>query len=56
MDKITITGLHVQGRHGVLAAEQEEPQEYIIDVTLCLDLSDATRSDDLTSSPPSSGL
>lgn len=48
MDKITITGLHVQGRHGVLAAEHEEPQEFIIDVTLYLDLSDATRSDDLT--------
>ena len=45
MDKITITGLHVQGRHGVLAAEHEEPQEFIIDVSL--DLSDATRSDDL---------
>lgn len=48
MDKITITGLHVQGRHGVLEAEHEEPQEFVIDVTLYLDLSDATRSDDLT--------
>ena len=47
-DRITLTGLAVFGHHGVFDHEKRDGQEFLIDITLWLDLSAAARSDDLT--------
>lgn len=41
MDTITLTGVHANGTHGVLAFEHERPQTFVVDVTLHLDLAAA---------------
>jgi dihydroneopterin aldolase len=46
-DRITLTGLRVQGHHGVFAFERENGQEFVVDVTAWLDLSAASSADDL---------
>lgn len=48
MDYITLTGVSAYGSHGVLESEHLEPQLFIVDAVLYLDLRDASRSDDLT--------
>lgn len=48
LDRITLSGLRVRGRHGVLAAERELGQEFVVDATLWLDLAPAAASDDVT--------
>ncbi len=48
MDCITLTGVQAMGTHGVLDSEHAEPQSFVVDAVMYLDLSDATRSDDLT--------
>lgn len=47
-DRITLRGLRVRGWHGVLAAERELGQEFIIDATLWLDTAPAAATDDVT--------
>ncbi|MBG0826770.1 dihydroneopterin aldolase [Planomonospora sp. ID67723] len=47
-DRISLRGLRARGRHGVLAAERELGQEFIVDVTLFLDTAPAAAGDDLT--------
>ncbi len=47
-DRISLRGLRVRGRHGVLAAERELGQEFVVDVTLFLDTAPAAAGDDLT--------
>jgi dihydroneopterin aldolase len=47
-DRITLKGLRARGRHGVLAAERELGQEFVVDVTLFLDTAPAAAGDDLT--------
>ena len=47
-DRITLTGLTVFGHHGVFEHEKRDGQEFLIDITLWLDLSAAAESDDLT--------
>ncbi|GAA3122531.1 dihydroneopterin aldolase [Planomonospora alba] len=47
-DRIGIRGLRARGRHGVLAAERELGQEFVVDVTLFLDTAPAAAADDLT--------
>lgn len=47
MDTITLTGVHANGTHGVLAFEHERPQTFVVDATLHLDLTRAGQSDDL---------
>ncbi len=47
MDKIIARGLRFKGCHGVLAEEQNTPQEFIIDLELYLDLGPAGLSDNL---------
>lgn len=44
---IRLTGLRVRGRHGVLPAERELGQEFVVDATLWLDLRPAAASDDV---------
>lgn len=46
-DKIIIRGMEFFGRHGVLPAEQELGQRFIVDVEMTCDLGEAGRSDDL---------
>ncbi|MEX2503792.1 MAG: dihydroneopterin aldolase [Egicoccus sp.] len=47
MDRITLTGIEVFGRHGVLPHEREYGQRFVVDTVLELDLAAAAASDDL---------
>ncbi|MFI9381250.1 dihydroneopterin aldolase [Kutzneria sp. NPDC052558] len=47
-DRITLTGLRVFGYHGVFEHEKRDGQDFLIDVTVWLDLTAAAASDDLT--------
>lgn len=46
-DTITLTGLRARAHHGVLAHEREEGQEFVVDVTVVVDLAAASAGDDL---------
>ncbi len=46
-DHLTLTGLRAFGHHGVFADERENGQEFVLDVTVWLDLAAAARGDDL---------
>ncbi|WP_029136296.1 dihydroneopterin aldolase [Nakamurella lactea] len=46
-DRITLTGLRVDGRHGVFEHERRDGQLFVVDVTLWLDLRAAADTDDL---------
>ncbi|WP_084958790.1 dihydroneopterin aldolase [Thermoactinospora rubra] len=48
LDRITLRGLRARGRHGVLPAERELGQEFVLDVSLFLDTRPAAAHDDLT--------
>lgn len=46
-DRITLTGLRVHGRHGVHEHERVQGQEFVVDVTVWLDLGPAAATDEL---------
>ena len=46
-DRIELRGLTIQGRHGVMEHERADGQEFVVDITLWIDLADAATSDDL---------
>lgn len=46
-DRIALTGLRVHGRHGVLATEREQGQDFVVDAVLTIDTRAAAASDDL---------
>ena len=46
-DRITLTGLRVRGHHGVFAHEKRDGQDFVVDVTVWLDLARAAETDDL---------
>jgi dihydroneopterin aldolase len=46
-DRITLTGVRGFGYHGVFADEKRDGQEFVVDVTLRLDLRPAAASDDV---------
>jgi dihydroneopterin aldolase len=46
-DRITLTGLRVFGRHGVLEHERRDGQHFVIDLTVWVDLDKAGESDAL---------
>jgi dihydroneopterin aldolase len=46
-DRIDLRGIEVRARHGVLDREKTDPQPFLVDVTVFLDLSIAGASDDL---------
>lgn len=48
LDRITLRGLRVFARHGVLEDERRDGQEFVIDAVLCLDTRPAAAGDDLT--------
>lgn len=47
LDRITLTGVTGYGHHGVYAAEREQGQPFVVDLTCELDLSRAASTDDL---------
>jgi 7,8-dihydroneopterin aldolase/epimerase/oxygenase len=47
-DRLALRGLRARGRHGVLPAERELGQDFVVDVELRLDTSRAAAADDLT--------
>ena len=46
-DRIELRGLTVRGHHGVFAHERRDGQDFVIDLTVWLDLSAAAASDEL---------
>ena len=46
-DRIALTGLQVRGHHGVLPSERRAGQDFVVDVSLDLDLAPAALSDDV---------
>lgn len=46
-DRIDLTGLRVRGFHGVYPQERRDGQDFVIDVSLELDLERPARSDDV---------
>lgn len=46
-DRIELRGLTVRGHHGVFDHERRDGQDFIVDVTVWIDLADAAASDDL---------
>ena len=55
-DRIELRGLRVRGNHGVFEHERIDGQDFIIDITLWLDLSVAAASDDLADTVDYGGL
>jgi dihydroneopterin aldolase len=47
LDRITLRGLRVFARHGVLDAERQLGQEFVVDAVLWLDTGPAAAGDDL---------
>lgn len=47
-DRLALRGLRVEGHHGVLDAEREHGQEFVVDVVLQLDTRSAASDDALT--------
>jgi dihydroneopterin aldolase len=45
---ITLTGLRARGYHGVYDVERRRGQDFVVDVTLELDLARAARSDEVS--------
>ena len=46
-DRIELRGLTVRGSHGVFAEERRDGQDFVIDITVWVDLATAAASDDL---------
>jgi 7,8-dihydroneopterin aldolase/epimerase/oxygenase len=47
-DRIELTGLRVRGHHGVFEHEKRDGQDFVVDITLWIDLAEAAATDDLT--------
>ena len=47
-DRIELRGLAVRGHHGVFDHERREGQEFVVDLTVWIDLDRAAASDDLS--------
>jgi len=47
-DRIELRGLKVQGNHGVFEHERRDGQEFVVDITVWIDLVAAAASDDLS--------
>ncbi|OBG31143.1 dihydroneopterin aldolase [Mycobacterium sp. E3198] len=46
-DRIELRGLMARGRHGVFEHERASGQEFVVDITVWIDLAEAAASDDL---------
>ncbi|HET9139404.1 dihydroneopterin aldolase [Actinophytocola sp.] len=47
-DRIVLTGLRVRGRHGVFEHERRDGQDFLVDVTVWIDLDTAAGTDELS--------
>lgn len=47
-DRIAVTGIRVRAHHGVFEFERAEGQEFVIDVSVAVDLAAAASGDDLS--------
>lgn len=47
-DRIELRGLTVRGHHGIYDHERTDGQDFVIDITVWIDLVDAAASDDLS--------
>lgn len=47
-DRIQLRGLTVRGHHGVLEHERRDGQDFVVDLTVWIDLDTAAASDDLS--------
>lgn len=47
-DRITLTGLNLYGHHGVFESEKRNGQQFVVDITVWLELTLAAATDDLT--------
>lgn len=56
VDRVTLRGVRAYGRHGWHAVEREHGQEFVVDVTLTLDLRAAAASDQLSDTVDYSAL
>ena len=48
LDRVSLRGLRVRGRHGVLPDERRDGQDFVIDAVLGVDTRSAAASDDLS--------
>lgn len=48
-DRIELRGLTVRGRHGIFDHERANGQDFVVDITVWIDLADAAASDNLAS-------
>ncbi|AHC27608.1 MULTISPECIES: dihydroneopterin aldolase [Mycobacteriaceae] len=55
-DRIELRGLTVRGHHGVFEHERRDGQDFIIDITVWVDLAAAAASDDLADTVDYGGL
>ncbi|KUI35333.1 dihydroneopterin aldolase [Mycobacterium sp. IS-1496] len=55
-DRIELRGLSVRGNHGVFDHERRDGQDFVIDLTVWLDLTAAAASDDLADTVDYGGL
>ncbi|RJQ78488.1 dihydroneopterin aldolase [Pseudonocardiaceae bacterium YIM PH 21723] len=55
-DRITLTGLRVWGNHGVFDHEKQDGQEFLVDITVWIDLNRAGETDDLADTVDYGGL
>jgi 7,8-dihydroneopterin aldolase/epimerase/oxygenase len=46
-DRIELRGLTIRGNHGVFDHERANGQDFVVDITVWIDLADAAASDDL---------
>lgn len=46
-DRIELRGLRVRGHHGVFPHERRDGQDFLVDITVWMDLAPAAASDDL---------
>jgi dihydroneopterin aldolase len=47
-DRIELKGLRVRGHHGVFDHEKRDGQDFVVDITVWIDLAEAAATDDLT--------
>lgn len=47
-DRIELRGLTVRGNHGVFDHERRDGQDFVVDITVWIDLADAAASDQLS--------
>jgi len=46
-DRIELRGLKIRGRHGVFEHERRDGQDFVVDITVWIDLAGAAASDEL---------